>query len=235
MRWAAYQGATNCTGGPAPGAVHLLAWLRETYPSAVSMGIYNCRTVRGGTSTSLHGEGRAVDLDPDGRRGASGFAAGRSIVARLGAEGQRLGVQAVIYNRTIWSRVAPDGRPYKGVHPHDDHLHIELTRAAGANLTLATLRAVLGRSEEDDVYVVRYGQADERVKRAQVVLRAAGEKAGLGDLLPRFGADGGYGDETADAVNRMAARMKGHGIQFPQDGRIGMDVLLLDYCRNWLR
>lgn len=232
MRWATWQGATNCVGGPESGAVALLAWLRETYPRSASMGIYNCRTVRGGASKSLHGEGRAVDLDPDGSRGLDGSAAGRSIVARLGAEGQRLGVQSVIYDREIWSQVSPHGRPYGGVHPHHDHLHIELTRAAGANLTLATLRAVLGGSEEDDVYVVRFGQSDGRVRRAQRVIQAAGASAGMGDLLPRFGPDGDYGDETAEAVDALAARIGG---DFPIEGKTGMDVLVLDYARNWLR
>ena len=229
MRWADYQGASNCTGTAAQGARHLLAWLLESYPGSRSLGIYNCRTVRGGSTTSLHGEGRAVDLDPDRTRGANGHAVGRSLVARLGEHGQRLGVQAVIYNREIWSQRSPEGRYYGGVHPHNDHLHIELTRAAGSNLTLATLRAVLGGPEEDDVYVVRMDDEGPRVERAQTVLRAAGKAAGFGDLLPEYGADGDYGDETAGAVNRIA---KAAGL--PAAGGVGMDVLVLDWCRMTL-
>lgn len=85
--------------------------------------------------------------------------------------------------------------------------------------------------EEDDVYVIKFddGPKDPRVKRAQIVLRTAGKEAGEGDLLPKFGTDGHYGDETRDAVNVMAKRAG-----LPQDGDKGMDVLLLDYCRNWL-
>lgn len=83
--------------------------------------------------------------------------------------------------------------------------------------------------EDDDVYVVRRGQTGLRVQRAQVVIAAAGERAGMGNLLPRFGPDGDYGAETAAAVDSLAGRAK-----LPEDGSRGMDVLVLDYCRNWL-
>ena len=84
-------------------------------------------------------------------------------------------------------------------------------------------------TQEDDVYVVKHGERGPRVVRAQKVLQAAAFRAGEGDLLPRFGADGGYGTETATAVDRMASRA---GLS--KDGKVGMDVLVLDYCRNWL-
>lgn len=143
LNWAPWTGCPGCDDGPQPGGTALLAWLLGAYPAGRSLGIFNCRPVVGTSALSIHSCGRAVDYDPDGTRGADGFGVGRRIAARLGQHGRRLGVQAVIYNRTIWSRVSPNGRPYRGVHPHDDHLHIELTPAAGARLTLATLRAVL--------------------------------------------------------------------------------------------
>lgn len=62
-RMPAWQGANVCTDGPTPGARALLAYWLEAYrPPGSSLGIFNCRTVRGGSTTSLHGEGRAVDL-----------------------------------------------------------------------------------------------------------------------------------------------------------------------------
>ncbi len=77
---------------------------------ARSLGVYNCRTVRGGTTKSLHGEGRAVDLGlPLGSDG-KGIPVGHEIVRRLGVVGVDLGVQSVIYDRRIWSAVSPDGR-----------------------------------------------------------------------------------------------------------------------------
>lgn len=34
----------------------------------------------------------------------------------------------VITNRTIWTRRNPVGRPYTGVSPHEDHVHISIVR-----------------------------------------------------------------------------------------------------------
>lgn len=152
--WASpYESAVRCTSGPTPGARALLAWLLEANPGSASMGIFNCRNTRGGYSKSTHAEGRGIDLDPDGRRGGAGYGKGRALVARLGQHGARLGIQYVIYARQQWSAARPTGAYYGGVHPHYDHLHIELTRSAAAHLTLATCRAVMGSSiiEEEDV------------------------------------------------------------------------------------
>lgn len=149
MNWAPWTGATRCTGGPTPGARALLAFLLEEYGQASSLGIYNCRDVRGTSTTSTHGEGRAVDLKWPMSSAGRGTASGEAVVKRLGASGRRLGIQAIIYNRRIYSAVSPEGRAYRGAHPHYDHLHIELTPAAGRNLTLATLRSALGRTSFD--------------------------------------------------------------------------------------
>ena len=60
--FARWEGATNCTGGPSSGAAALLAWCQANrQPPGRSLGIYNCRSVRGSSTTSLHGEGRALD------------------------------------------------------------------------------------------------------------------------------------------------------------------------------
>src|SRR5688572_28868667 len=53
-----YEPAQACTGAPEPGAKALMAWALATYgkQGLKNLGIYNCRTVRGGSTTSLHGE-----------------------------------------------------------------------------------------------------------------------------------------------------------------------------------
>lgn len=143
MPWAAWEGAVRCTGGPEAGARALLAWLLEAYPQGWSMGIYNCREVRGGKTRSLHSEGRAIDYGMP-MVGGRGSPAGREIVNRLAPHGVRLGIQEVIYDRMIWSARSPGGRPYTGVAPHYDHLHIALCRPAARSLNLATCRAAVG-------------------------------------------------------------------------------------------
>jgi hypothetical protein len=134
-----------CSDGPQPGTTALRRLLRARFGERLAE-IYNCRPIRGGTSLSLHAEGRAVDyyvnandpqelqvgdqivrwlLDPDD--------AGNShAVAR------RLGVQEVIWNRRIWTagRRRDDGmRPYSGVDPHTNHLHVGQNRAGAAMQT----------------------------------------------------------------------------------------------------
>jgi len=140
-----WQGAQTCTGRVQPGAAALLAWLlanREAPPER-SMGIYNCRTVRGGSTTSLHGEGRAVDWGvPMNAR--VGSAEGHELVDLLLTHAETLGVQCIIYDRRIWSARSPGGRTYSGVHPHYDHLHIELQWEQARSLSLNKLVEVLG-------------------------------------------------------------------------------------------
>lgn len=145
MNWAGWERAVECTSGPEPGAQALAAYLLAEYPVAWSGGIYNCRTVRGSAQPSMHGEGRAFDMMlpvVDGR----GHPEGHEVVGRLGKVGRKLGVQCVIFDRTIWSARSPAGRPYTGVHPHHDHLHIELTRGAARTLTGLEVARLLDRA-----------------------------------------------------------------------------------------
>jgi hypothetical protein len=154
VKFAPWAGATQCTGSATPGARALMAWILANVKDATNLGIYSCRNVRGGSTTSCHGEGRALDVGMPMARG-KGSAAGEMLVALLLEAGPaNLGIQTVIYNRRIYSAKTPGGRPYTGVNPHYDHLHIELTRAAGAKLNLATVRAVLGGKPKPEVVEV---------------------------------------------------------------------------------
>ena len=62
--YSGYQGASKCTAGPQPGCRNAMSWFLGAYGrlGGLNTGIYNCRTVRGGSTTSLHGEGRACDF-----------------------------------------------------------------------------------------------------------------------------------------------------------------------------
>jgi len=146
MNWATWEPARSCTREQR-GTRALWDWLRSQYPGLFTFGgIYVCRPVRGTTTTySIHAEGRALDamIAPVGGKGDP---RGRGVVLRLGAKGRELGLQSVIFDRTIWSAKSPSGRVYNGVHPHYDHLHLEQTRTAAANLTLADIHRIMGTS-----------------------------------------------------------------------------------------
>jgi hypothetical protein len=138
-----YEPAKRCTDGPTPGAKALMAYFLGQFGSqgGKNLGIYNCRSVRGGTTTSLHGEGRACDL------GINPHAApyGTLLAEQLRLQSAELGVQCLIWNGRIWSGAYPDAgwRVYTGTNAHVDHIHLELTRAAATSLTVQKIQSVL--------------------------------------------------------------------------------------------
>lgn len=206
MIWARWERAEGCTGGPESGAVALSHWLGLVLPQGHSGGIYNCRTVRGSSVPSMHGEGRAVDwMMPvvDGR----GHPAGREAITKMGEHGRRLGIQCVIFDRTIWSARSPNGRRYNGAHPHHDHLHVELTRQAAKVTTLSGLRSVLGAKAFDVAEprpMLRRGSRGDAVRELQAI-------------LGRVQVDGIFGPKTDKAVRRFQRRagLKVDGIVGP--------------------
>lgn len=139
MKWASYQFARACTGREQPGTVAMMIALDEWVAEQFSLGIYNCRDIRGGETTSLHGEGRAYDCGLP-MVGGRGNPIGYRIIERLGQIGDVAGIQLIIFDRKKWS-LQGDGRPYTGLVPHYDHLHIELNWWGATNMTLATWRA----------------------------------------------------------------------------------------------
>lgn len=139
-----YVGARTCTDGPTVGAKNLMSWHLKQFGAlgGYNLGIYNCRTVRGGSTTSVHGEGRASDLGcPTTAQTWSWDEA-----EFLRAYSKELGIQCVIHNhpdgrRLIWScsGVSTGWRSYSGVD-HNNHEHAELTwAAANGGLTVALL------------------------------------------------------------------------------------------------
>jgi Bacterial SH3 domain len=143
--FATYEKATTPAQGPTPGARSLMAYCLARWGFASSLGIFAVRNVVGGTDLSHHAEGRALDIGiPMPGPSKADHPKGMQVVDALGPVGQRLGIDHLIFDRTIWSGRAPDGRPYTGQNPHYDHVHLGLTRNAGQNLNPATIEAVLG-------------------------------------------------------------------------------------------
>lgn len=148
LNFARYQSPTTPTNGPGTGARALMAYTLSRWPYARSMGIYNNRSVRGGSSLSHHAEGRALDIGiPQPGRGMADSEKGNRIVEALCRHGRRLGIDHAIWDRRIWSARSPAGRAYTGRNPHHDHIHLGLTRAAAGKLNLATLIDTLGRPD----------------------------------------------------------------------------------------
>lgn len=191
---AAWEACTSCSGGPQPGATALMAYFRESVPGAINMGIYNCRNVAGSANRSVHSCGRACDLGCLVTRVA--HRAMYKFLDALAPHMRRLGIQLVIFDRRYWSaNTPPGGREYKGVHPHRDHIHIELNRAAARGLTLATLRSVVGdfRQWEEEMAGVTLG--------IQKACNAAGITDDDGNSLK---PDDVWGPKTQQAADRWA-------------------------------
>jgi hypothetical protein len=219
MGFPRWEPASRCTGGPTQGALALMRWFVEEYgdQGGYNLGIYNCRSVRGGSTTSLHGEGRALDLgfpvgDPDGDE----------LTRRLLKVPGRLGVQAIIYERKIYSALSPGGRYYGGVNPHADHLHVELTRESASELTYATVVDVMTPGlprHRRGSRVLRVGMTGTDVRWLQRRLNR--ENATNFSGAERLADDGAYGPKTAQAVQRFE---RAHSREFPRlivDGTTG--------------
>lgn len=131
-----YQGAGDeCTGRAQTGTKNLMVAINDQWVDSTSLGIYNCRPVRGGTTPSIHSEGRAVDIGFPVLGGVAN-PLGTRLLNVLKENAEPLGLQAIIWNRRYYSRSYPTGRVYNGVNPHIDHLHIEQTWAGSQSLTL---------------------------------------------------------------------------------------------------
>lgn len=136
MGFAAAVGALGCQAGPSSGAVELQRQLLELFGHrhCYALGIYNCRRQAGPASPwSLHAEGRAIDLGV--RAGYRDV--GDEVLHDLRALADGV-LQRIIWFRKVYDLAAPEGRPYAGPNPHEDHLHIELSwPAARGEMTIA--------------------------------------------------------------------------------------------------
>jgi len=118
--------ARRCSNGPTAGARNLADYLHRNYGSYKQSQIYHCRNVRGGSSVSLHGEGRAVDYFTSG-------SAGTEIFNHLIQIACNNGIQDVIFNRQIWT--SRGIKPYYGPS-HTDHIHVSLNRCGATSFNL---------------------------------------------------------------------------------------------------
>lgn len=135
-----WNGDTSCEGAMTPGAEALRDFLTQKYPQVLTIGGYACRPIVGrGSEASVHSTGRALDIMlPVGFRAEANNLEGDPIGNFLVANAEDIGIQFVIWDRTSWGGHRQQGakeRYYSGAHPHNDHLHIELSEAAGRGET----------------------------------------------------------------------------------------------------
>ena len=131
-----YNGGRNCGGGLLAGTRTLGNYLVDNFVGARYFQGYNCRRIRGGQGMSVHGTGRALDVFVPLDRGQADNDLGDPIANWLVEHAEEVGVQLIIWDRTLWSGTRnPHTRYYGGSHPHHDHLHIELTPTAAAEGT----------------------------------------------------------------------------------------------------
>lgn len=206
----AYVGAKSCTSGPQPGAWGAMDYFLSAYKSkgGVNTGIYNCRSVRGGRTTSLHGEGRAADFGIRPYSAGYGTALARALVAYS----KELGIQCVIWNRGIWSSSYPHSgfRRYSGVASHTDHIHVEFTWArakAGRAETAKHFAKVLGGVKPGDVKIGGGGSSSPTYKTVSgstplVKLYHKGEPVKRIQKAVGVKADSYYGPSTVAAVKK---------------------------------
>lgn len=128
---------SNCTGRFTVGAASLKQLVEDTWmPPVTSVGGYSCRSIYGGSQTSIHGLGRAIDIMVSAET-AAGLQTGDEIRNFMINNSTALGVQRVIWNEHTWSADQDGWRPYTGESPHTDHLHVEINLDASKDPNLA--------------------------------------------------------------------------------------------------
>ena len=132
----AWENGRNCSGGLTSGARVLGDYLVEHFKSHMYQG-YVCRTIRGSSGMSVHGTGRAIDVFIALDGGQADNDKGDPIGNWLVEHATEIGIQYIVWDRTQWKGYTSGAKDsyYGGVHPHHDHLHIELTQEAARRST----------------------------------------------------------------------------------------------------
>jgi hypothetical protein len=127
-----------CSGGVKTGTQTVGEYVKSQYPGINETSYYNCRGNTADTGViSMHGAGRAVDLMIPKIGNQPNTAVGDPVAEWIARNAVGLGVQYFIWNKTAFSRTpsrSAAGRfsLYTGPVPHTDHIHTEVTLAAGA-------------------------------------------------------------------------------------------------------
>lgn len=130
-----YIPQVSCDPTAKPGVLAFYNQMIATYSSGRSLGIVqSCSVVNTPGGVSEHKEGRALDWGlrvdtPSEKVVADQFLAwaiAKGPDGQVGYNARRLGINYMIFNKRIWGtyNTAAGWRPYNGVSPHTDHIHI---------------------------------------------------------------------------------------------------------------
>jgi len=126
-----WSGTAACAKALREGTRDVGEYLRDRFPQVSSIGGYACRKNTADTSRmSVHGTGRALDVFIPKKAGEADGAKGDLVANWLVMNASKIGVQLVIWNRTVWRANGKNASRYGGPHPHDDHIHVEITNEA---------------------------------------------------------------------------------------------------------
>lgn len=125
-----------CSGKLKAGEHKLGEYLLQHFAIVSSVGGYACRRNTADTARmSVHGTGRALDVFIPKANGGADNLRGDKVANWLVVNAQQIGVQLVIWDRSIWRANGTNAGLYGGPYPHDDHIHVELTAQASLMAT----------------------------------------------------------------------------------------------------
>lgn len=125
-----------CPGQLLEGASTLKQILESEFTNAISVSGYDCELSSQGNRYTMHATGRALDIFLNIEEGPDRDEFGDNLANTMVVNSQDIGIQTVIWNRTIWNASRPTSpvnsreRPYVVLDQHRDHIHVELNNAA---------------------------------------------------------------------------------------------------------
>ena len=132
-----WTSAAACGGGLLPGSHVLGEFLMDKFAQVSSVGGYSCRRNTADTARmSVHGTGRALDVFIPEVKGGPNNAAGDKVANWLVENATAVGVQLIIWDRSMWRANGTNDVAYGGPIPHIDHIHVEITEASAAKTAL---------------------------------------------------------------------------------------------------
>jgi hypothetical protein len=124
----------DCQGGFTDGANKLGELVKSRFSSAVDHNEgYACRANTANPSKlSMHAMGRAVDIMMTSEADSGGREAGKEVADFLLMNGDLLGVQFIIWDRTKCNLSQKQCGEYTGPNAHTDHIHVEINEEAAS-------------------------------------------------------------------------------------------------------